>query len=175
MLKCMHGTKDSRVNHIQHRVWCESWCSLIIIWADFSHTWLPPELKVTHSNTQNTEDTTSVVTTALIAPRHWRHQWLFLESGFVSNQMNESDVFIVNLDWREWLFLMKLQHLIALSHLFQLSGALTIPWWQWFLTRFGKKMAVYFGITVSRKCLRSASIHRGGVVMESLTSFCLCL
>ncbi|XP_041809657.1 sodium-dependent lysophosphatidylcholine symporter 1-B-like [Chelmon rostratus] len=28
-----------------------------------------------------------------------------------------------------------------------LSGALTIPWWQWFLTRFGKKMAVYFGIT----------------------------
>uniref|UniRef100_H3BX25 MFSD2 lysolipid transporter A, lysophospholipid n=1 Tax=Tetraodon nigroviridis TaxID=99883 RepID=H3BX25_TETNG len=28
-----------------------------------------------------------------------------------------------------------------------LSGTLTIPWWQWFLTRFGKKMAVYFGIT----------------------------
>ncbi|KAM6916881.1 sodium-dependent lysophosphatidylcholine symporter 1-B-like [Lycodopsis pacificus] len=28
-----------------------------------------------------------------------------------------------------------------------LSGALTIPWWQWFLTRFGKKKAVYFGIT----------------------------
>uniref|UniRef100_A0A8C2Z9Z3 MFSD2 lysolipid transporter A, lysophospholipid a n=1 Tax=Cyclopterus lumpus TaxID=8103 RepID=A0A8C2Z9Z3_CYCLU len=29
-----------------------------------------------------------------------------------------------------------------------LSGTLTIPWWQWFLTRFGKKKAVYFGITV---------------------------
>ncbi|XP_073340433.1 sodium-dependent lysophosphatidylcholine symporter 1-B-like isoform X2 [Pagrus major] len=28
-----------------------------------------------------------------------------------------------------------------------LSGALTIPLWQWFLTRFGKKMAVYFGMT----------------------------
>uniref|UniRef100_A0A669D542 MFSD2 lysolipid transporter A, lysophospholipid n=1 Tax=Oreochromis niloticus TaxID=8128 RepID=A0A669D542_ORENI len=29
-----------------------------------------------------------------------------------------------------------------------LSGALTIPWWQWFLTRFGKKKAAYFGISV---------------------------
>ncbi|XP_035529804.1 sodium-dependent lysophosphatidylcholine symporter 1-B-like [Morone saxatilis] len=28
-----------------------------------------------------------------------------------------------------------------------LSGTLTIPWWQWFLTKFGKKMAVYFGMT----------------------------
>ncbi|XP_039993975.1 sodium-dependent lysophosphatidylcholine symporter 1-B-like [Xiphias gladius] len=28
-----------------------------------------------------------------------------------------------------------------------LSGTLTIPWWQWFLTRFGKKTAVYFGIS----------------------------
>ncbi|XP_029132463.1 sodium-dependent lysophosphatidylcholine symporter 1-B isoform X2 [Labrus bergylta] len=28
-----------------------------------------------------------------------------------------------------------------------LSGALTIPWWQWFLTRFGKKMASYWGIS----------------------------
>ncbi|XP_035985303.1 sodium-dependent lysophosphatidylcholine symporter 1-B-like [Fundulus heteroclitus] len=27
-----------------------------------------------------------------------------------------------------------------------LSGTLTIPWWQWFLTRFGKKMATYCGI-----------------------------
>ncbi|XP_034432752.1 sodium-dependent lysophosphatidylcholine symporter 1-B-like [Hippoglossus hippoglossus] len=27
------------------------------------------------------------------------------------------------------------------------SGTLSIPWWQWFLTRFGKKKAVYFGIT----------------------------
>ncbi|KAI3367849.1 hypothetical protein L3Q82_026677 [Scortum barcoo] len=27
-----------------------------------------------------------------------------------------------------------------------LSGTLTIPWWQWFLTRFGKKTAAYFGI-----------------------------
>uniref|UniRef100_A0A665W5E5 Major facilitator superfamily domain containing 2A n=1 Tax=Echeneis naucrates TaxID=173247 RepID=A0A665W5E5_ECHNA len=29
-----------------------------------------------------------------------------------------------------------------------LSGALTIPLWQWFLTRFGKKKAAYFGISV---------------------------
>uniref|UniRef100_A0A671XIW7 MFSD2 lysolipid transporter A, lysophospholipid n=1 Tax=Sparus aurata TaxID=8175 RepID=A0A671XIW7_SPAAU len=28
-----------------------------------------------------------------------------------------------------------------------LSGALTIPLWQWFLTRYGKKKAVYFGMT----------------------------
>ncbi|MED6260522.1 Sodium-dependent lysophosphatidylcholine symporter 1-B [Ataeniobius toweri] len=27
-----------------------------------------------------------------------------------------------------------------------LSGTLTIPWWQWFLTRFGKKTATYCGI-----------------------------
>ncbi|XP_017266598.1 sodium-dependent lysophosphatidylcholine symporter 1-B [Kryptolebias marmoratus] len=27
-----------------------------------------------------------------------------------------------------------------------LSGTLTIPWWQWFLTRFGKKKASYCGI-----------------------------
>ncbi|XP_013866860.1 sodium-dependent lysophosphatidylcholine symporter 1-B [Austrofundulus limnaeus] len=26
-----------------------------------------------------------------------------------------------------------------------LSGTLTIPWWQWFLTQFGKKMATYWG------------------------------
>ncbi|XP_070698330.1 sodium-dependent lysophosphatidylcholine symporter 1-B-like [Pempheris klunzingeri] len=28
-----------------------------------------------------------------------------------------------------------------------LSGTLTIPFWQWFLTRFGKKKAAYFGIS----------------------------
>ncbi|TKS86560.1 Sodium-dependent lysophosphatidylcholine symporter 1-B [Collichthys lucidus] len=28
-----------------------------------------------------------------------------------------------------------------------LSGALSIPLWQWFLTKFGKKTAVYFGMT----------------------------
>uniref|UniRef100_A0AAY5K9V1 Major facilitator superfamily domain containing 2A n=1 Tax=Esox lucius TaxID=8010 RepID=A0AAY5K9V1_ESOLU len=28
-----------------------------------------------------------------------------------------------------------------------LSGTLSIPFWQWFLSRFGKKTAVYFGIT----------------------------
>ncbi|GAA6213766.1 sodium-dependent lysophosphatidylcholine symporter 1-B-like [Lates japonicus] len=28
-----------------------------------------------------------------------------------------------------------------------LSGTLTIPWWQWVLTRFGKKTASYFGIS----------------------------
>lgn len=28
-----------------------------------------------------------------------------------------------------------------------LSATLTVPFWQWFLTRFGKKTAVYFGIS----------------------------
>ncbi|XP_032356433.1 sodium-dependent lysophosphatidylcholine symporter 1-B isoform X1 [Etheostoma spectabile] len=28
-----------------------------------------------------------------------------------------------------------------------LSGTMTIPFWQWFLSRFGKKKAVYFGVT----------------------------
>lgn len=39
-----------------------------------------------------------------------------------------------------------------LPHLFchsQLSATFTIPIWQWFLTRFGKKTAVYVGISVS--------------------------
>lgn len=35
-----------------------------------------------------------------------------------------------------------------LLHL-QLSATFTIPFWQWFLTRFGKKTAVYIGISVS--------------------------
>ena len=30
----------------------------------------------------------------------------------------------------------------------QLSATLAIPFWQWFLTRFGKKSAVYFGTSV---------------------------
>lgn len=30
----------------------------------------------------------------------------------------------------------------------QLSATLAIPFWQWFLTRFGKKTAVYVGTTV---------------------------
>uniref|UniRef100_A0A1A8RED8 Major facilitator superfamily domain containing 2aa n=1 Tax=Nothobranchius rachovii TaxID=451742 RepID=A0A1A8RED8_9TELE len=28
-----------------------------------------------------------------------------------------------------------------------LSGTLTIPWWQWFLTQFGKKKATYYGVS----------------------------
>uniref|UniRef100_A0A8D2L592 Major facilitator superfamily domain containing 2A n=1 Tax=Varanus komodoensis TaxID=61221 RepID=A0A8D2L592_VARKO len=32
-----------------------------------------------------------------------------------------------------------------------LSATLTIPFWQWFLTRFGKKTAVYIGISVSQR------------------------
>lgn len=36
-----------------------------------------------------------------------------------------------------------------LSFCFQLSATLTIPFWQWFLTRFGKKTAVYVGTLVS--------------------------
>lgn len=31
----------------------------------------------------------------------------------------------------------------------QFSATVTIPIWQWFLTRFGKKTAVYIGISVS--------------------------
>lgn len=43
----------------------------------------------------------------------------------------------------------------AITHLLyrfcrsQLSATFTIPIWQWFLTRFGKKTAVYVGISVS--------------------------
>lgn len=38
---------------------------------------------------------------------------------------------------------------LSLPVLPQLSATFTIPIWQWFLTRFGKKMAVYVGISVS--------------------------
>lgn len=30
----------------------------------------------------------------------------------------------------------------------QLAAMLTIPFWQWFLTKFGKKTAVYIGTSV---------------------------
>ncbi|XP_059209292.1 sodium-dependent lysophosphatidylcholine symporter 1-B-like [Centropristis striata] len=39
------------------------------------------------------------------------------------------------------------QHFQNILLVIMLSGTLSIPWWQWFLTRFGKKKAVYFGIT----------------------------
>ena len=32
--------------------------------------------------------------------------------------------------------------------LLQLAATLAIPFWQWFLTKFGKKTAVYFGTSV---------------------------
>uniref|UniRef100_A0A8B9LNC1 Major facilitator superfamily domain containing 2ab n=1 Tax=Astyanax mexicanus TaxID=7994 RepID=A0A8B9LNC1_ASTMX len=40
-----------------------------------------------------------------------------------------------------------------------LSATLTIPFWQWFLTRFGKKTAVYVGTTVSTSKTPDRSIH----------------
>lgn len=52
---------------------------------------------------------------------------------------------LLNLDWcKHWV----IDH--PSSCLLQLSGSLTIPWWQWFLTRFGKKTAVYVGTLVSK-------------------------
>lgn len=47
----------------------------------------------------------------------------------------------------------------------QLSATLTIPFWQWFLTRFGKKTAVYVGISVSgcTELRAGASTGMGGL------------
>ncbi|XP_030627807.1 sodium-dependent lysophosphatidylcholine symporter 1-A isoform X2 [Chanos chanos] len=38
-------------------------------------------------------------------------------------------------------------HFANILMVIMLSGTLSIPFWHWFLTRFGKKTAVYFGIT----------------------------
>lgn len=64
---------------------------------------------------------------------------------------------LLNLDWCKCWVIKR-----PFSFLVQLSGTLTIPWWQWFLTRFGKKTAVYVGMLVSKKTiLFSALIWRG--------------
>ena len=44
----------------------------------------------------------------------------------------------------------------SLSSHHQLSATLAIPFWQWFLTRFGKKSAVYFGTSVRPAAERSS-------------------
>lgn len=51
----------------------------------------------------------------------------------------------------------------------QLSGTVTIPWWQWFLTRFGKKMATYCGILV-RSVLWTASELNKSCISLTLVS-----
>ncbi|KAJ3613422.1 hypothetical protein NHX12_019671 [Muraenolepis orangiensis] len=40
-----------------------------------------------------------------------------------------------------------LDHRDDFQNILLLSGTVSIPFWQWFLTRYGKKTAVYFGIT----------------------------
>ncbi|KAL6105960.1 mfsd2a [Pungitius sinensis] len=51
-----------------------------------------------------------------------------------------------------------------------LSGALTIPWWQWFLTRFGKKNASYFGITWAVPFMVLIVCVRSNLVVSYLVS-----
>lgn len=42
--------------------------------------------------------------------------------------------------------------LFYLIYFFQLSATISVPWWQWFLTRFGKKTAINCSMIVSTKC-----------------------
>lgn len=41
---------------------------------------------------------------------------------------------------------------ILFIYFFQLSATISVPWWQWFLTRFGKKTAINCSMIVSTKC-----------------------
>lgn len=43
-----------------------------------------------------------------------------------------------------------MSHIFCLHMLTQVSAVVSIPLWQWFLQRFGKKTAAFCGITVSR-------------------------
>ncbi|XP_032084343.1 sodium-dependent lysophosphatidylcholine symporter 1 isoform X1 [Thamnophis elegans] len=46
-----------------------------------------------------------------------------------------------------------------------LSATLTIPFWQWFLIRFGKKTAVYIGISSATPFLISVAIFESNLIM----------
>ncbi|XP_063311493.1 sodium-dependent lysophosphatidylcholine symporter 1 isoform X1 [Pelobates fuscus] len=46
-----------------------------------------------------------------------------------------------------------------------LSATLAVPFWQWFLTRFGKKTAVYFGISSSIPFLLLAVLMKSNLVL----------
>lgn len=47
----------------------------------------------------------------------------------------------------------KLSHFTLLHMSAQVSAVISIPLWQWFLQRFGKKTAAFCGITVSKLVL----------------------
>ncbi|KAM3595513.1 uncharacterized protein V6R79_024578 [Siganus canaliculatus] len=53
-----------------------------------------------------------------------------------------------------------------------LSGTLTIPWWQWFLTRFGKKMAVYCGVTWAVPFMILIICIESNLIISYLVSVC---
>ncbi|XP_067867478.1 sodium-dependent lysophosphatidylcholine symporter 1-B isoform X2 [Heterodontus francisci] len=52
-----------------------------------------------------------------------------------------------------------------------LSATLTIPFWQWFLTRFGKKTAVYFGILSAVPFLILNVLVRSNLIIAYVVSF----
>lgn len=62
-----------------------------------------------------------------------------------------------------------LSTVLILFELLQLSGALTIPWWQWFLTRFGKKMATYCGTLVRPVLWKVSELNKSCRRFISLT------
>lgn len=47
----------------------------------------------------------------------------------------------------------RLSHFTLLYTSAQVSAVISIPLWQWFLQRFGKKTAAFCGITVSKLVL----------------------
>uniref|UniRef100_A0A4W3J424 MFSD2 lysolipid transporter A, lysophospholipid b n=1 Tax=Callorhinchus milii TaxID=7868 RepID=A0A4W3J424_CALMI len=52
-----------------------------------------------------------------------------------------------------------------------LSATLTIPFWQWFLTRFGKKTAVYFGIPSAVPFLILIILVKRNLIVAYVVSF----
>ncbi|XP_048357942.1 sodium-dependent lysophosphatidylcholine symporter 1 [Sphaerodactylus townsendi] len=51
-----------------------------------------------------------------------------------------------------------------------LSATLTIPFWQWFLTRFGKKTAVYIGISSATPFLIMVAILKSNLVVTYIVA-----
>ncbi|XP_072890612.1 sodium-dependent lysophosphatidylcholine symporter 1-like [Hemitrygon akajei] len=52
-----------------------------------------------------------------------------------------------------------------------LSATLTIPFWQWFLTRFGKKTAVYVGMSSAVPFLILNVLVKGNLIVAYIVSF----
>ncbi|KAB5530876.1 hypothetical protein PHYPO_G00134420 [Pangasianodon hypophthalmus] len=52
-----------------------------------------------------------------------------------------------------------------------LSATLTIPFWQWFLTRFGKKTAVYVGTTIVIPFLIAVVLLKSNLIVTYINAF----